>query len=67
LDDVKRVGEKHGFVGNKFRFISLGDGMEQEAEEKVKLGAQRGHWVMLQNCHLLLNFILELESTVAEF
>jgi hypothetical protein len=36
---VKRVGEKHGFVGNKFRFMSLGDGMEAEAEEKVKLGA----------------------------
>lgn len=31
LSDVQKLGEQLGFTGNKFRFLSLGQGMEQEA------------------------------------
>jgi hypothetical protein len=32
---------------NKFKTVSLGDGMEGEAMGYVELGAARGHWVLL--------------------
>lgn len=42
-----------GFSGTKFKYLALGQGMEKEATQFVDTSAQRGHWLMLQNCHLL--------------
>jgi dynein heavy chain len=53
LSDVQKLGEAIGFTGNKFKYLSLGQGMEQEATQQVETSSSRGHWLMLQNCHLL--------------
>lgn len=38
--------------------------MGDEAKQMVVIGAQRGHWVMLHNCHLLIEWLKELEAAI---
>ena len=38
--------------------------MGDEAKRMVEYGAIRGHWVMLQNCHLLVKWLKELETAI---
>merc|ERR1719188_759748 len=60
--DVAKLGEAMGFTGNKFKFVSLGQGMGGVAQQAIETGYQRGHWVMLQNCHLLASWLRTLEK-----
>ena len=39
----------------------MGEGQEVIAREKIKNGFLTGSWVVLQNCHLGLGFMAELE------
>jgi dynein heavy chain, axonemal len=49
---------------NKFRFLALGQGMGETAKQYIESGAMRGHWVMLQNCHLLVSWLKKLETII---
>lgn len=53
LKDVEALGKKLGFCGdnNNFWNISLGQGQEIVAEKAMDLGAEKGHWVILQVNH----------------
>jgi len=42
--------------------VSMGEGQEIIAREKMKNGFINGAWVVLQNCHLGLGFMAEIES-----
>ncbi|RNC31398.1 putative dynein heavy chain cytosolic, partial [Trypanosoma cruzi] len=48
----------------KFRSISLGQGQGEEAMKLVEVGVVRGHWVLLQNCHLLTKWMKDLEKVI---
>ena len=37
----------------ELNWASLGQGMGPVAAANIETGYQRGHWVILQNCHLL--------------
>jgi len=60
--DVAKLGDVLGFTGTKFKFVSLGQGMGSVAQQSIEMGYQRGHWVMLQNCHLLASWLRTLEK-----
>ena len=60
--DIQNLGELRGFTGNKFKFISLGQGQGPLAEQMMEQGHQKGHWVLLQNCHLLSSWLKKLEK-----
>jgi len=60
--DVMKLGDEKGFTGTKFKFVSLGQGMGPVAQASIETGYQRGHWVMLQNCHLLASWLKTLEK-----
>eukprot|EP00928_Gymnodinium_smaydae_P090380 TRINITY_DN7418_c2_g3_i1.p1 TRINITY_DN7418_c2_g3~~TRINITY_DN7418_c2_g3_i1.p1 ORF type:complete len:3325 (+),score=999.70 TRINITY_DN7418_c2_g3_i1:390-9977(+) len=60
--DVQKLGDVLGFTGAKFKFVSLGQGMGGIAGQCIETGYQRGHWVMLQNCHLLASWLKTLEK-----
>lgn len=36
----------------------------QVALQLLETAAQRGHWLMLQNCHLLIHWLKELEKAL---
>jgi len=59
---VHKLGDQLGFSGTKFKFVSLGQGMGPVAQSNIETGYQRGHWVMLQNCHLLSSWLRTLEK-----
>jgi len=42
--------------------ISMGQGQEPAARKLIQTGVTQGSWVMLQNCHLGLKFMNELEQ-----
>ena len=48
------------------RTISLGQGQEPAARKLISTGVTQGSWVMLQNCHLGLKFMSEIEQTMAK-
>jgi dynein heavy chain len=60
--DIQALGDELGFSHPKFKFLALGQGQGGLAEQLMEQGAQRGHWVLLQNCHLLLSWLKRLET-----
>ncbi|KAG5494118.1 hypothetical protein JKF63_01953 [Porcisia hertigi] len=62
-DEIVRLAAKE--VGpDKMRSISLGQGQGEEAMRLIEVGATRGHWVLLQNCHLLTAWMKEVEKAL---
>ncbi|OEH76364.1 dynein gamma flagellar outer [Cyclospora cayetanensis] len=57
IDEVAK--KKRKFPTDK---VSMGEGQELVAREKIKSGFLSGSWVVLQNCHLGLNFMHEIEE-----
>ena len=66
LKDVEKVGRTLGFtMDNKnFHNISLGQGQEIVAENAMELAAKEGHWVVLQNIHLVSKWLSTLEKNM---
>lgn len=61
--DLFKLGEGMGFKpGAKLKYMALGQGMGPRAQEAVEVGATRGLWIMLQNCHLLPRWLKTLEK-----
>ncbi|XP_053308775.1 dynein axonemal heavy chain 9 [Spea bombifrons] len=64
LKDVEKHGRKLGFTfdeGNLHN-VSLGQGQEIVAEQALDLAAKEGHWVILQNIHLVAKWLSTLEK-----
>ncbi|XP_057629488.1 dynein axonemal heavy chain 9 isoform X4 [Chionomys nivalis] len=68
LKDVENQGRKLGYTFNNRNFhnVSLGQGQEVVAEAALDLAAKRGHWVILQNIHLVAKWLGTLEKKLEE-
>uniref|UniRef100_A0A4W6GCG3 Dynein axonemal heavy chain 10 n=1 Tax=Lates calcarifer TaxID=8187 RepID=A0A4W6GCG3_LATCA len=62
--DLMKLAERSGFGGNKFKFLAMGQGQEKVALQLLDTAAARGQWLMLQNCHLLVKWLKELEKSL---
>ncbi|ORX45970.1 hypothetical protein BCR36DRAFT_332447 [Piromyces finnis] len=60
--DLQKLAENLGFGGNKLKFLSLGQGQAPIALQLLDIAVSRGQWLMLQNCHLLVNWLKTLEK-----
>lgn len=49
---------------SKVDVVSLGQGQTALAAKLINEGRLRGHWVLLQNCHLALSWMEELQRIV---
>ncbi|XP_041853005.1 dynein heavy chain 10, axonemal [Melanotaenia boesemani] len=64
VSDLKKLAESLDFGGSKFKFLAMGQGQEKVALELLEKAVSRGHWLMLQNCHLLVKWLKELEKAL---
>ncbi|CAH1732929.1 unnamed protein product [Aphis gossypii] len=64
LKDVEDLGHKLGMSTalNNFHNVSLGQGQEVVAENAMEISAKNGHWVVLQNIHLVKKWLSTLEK-----
>uniref|UniRef100_A0A803VXV6 Dynein axonemal heavy chain 17 n=1 Tax=Ficedula albicollis TaxID=59894 RepID=A0A803VXV6_FICAL len=68
LKDVEKHGKKLGYTFNhrNLHNISLGQGQEVVAEQALDLAAKEGHWVILQNIHLVAKWLSSLEQRLEQ-
>lgn len=64
LKDVEALGKQLGFSSDNGNFynVSLGQGQEVVAEAAMDKAATSGHWVVLQNIHLVKKWLPSLEK-----
>nr|XP_023507674.1 dynein heavy chain 17, axonemal isoform X2 [Equus caballus] len=69
LKDVEALGKKLGFTidNGKLHNVSLGQGQEVVAENALDVAAERGHWVILQNIHLVARWLSTLDKKVERY
>ncbi|XP_061694561.1 dynein axonemal heavy chain 11 [Syngnathoides biaculeatus] len=69
LKDVESLGRKLGFTIDlgKLHNVSLGQGQETVAEVAMETAAKEGHWVILQNIHLVARWLGSLEKLLERF
>ncbi|XP_026741363.1 dynein heavy chain 10, axonemal [Trichoplusia ni] len=60
--DLMKLADRCGFGGGKFKYLSLGQGQEGTALALLEGAISHGQWLILQNCHLLVSFLRELEK-----
>ncbi|XP_075218683.1 dynein axonemal heavy chain 10-like [Lycorma delicatula] len=59
--ELMKLADRWG-AGPKFKYLSLGQGQDKAAVSLLVNAINRGNWLMLQNCHLLISFIRTLEK-----
>ncbi|NXY12732.1 DYH17 protein, partial [Atrichornis clamosus] len=66
LKDVEALGMRLNFTidNGKIHNVSLGQGQEVVAEQAMEVAAEQGHWVILQNIHLVARWLDTLEKLV---
>ncbi|EDV44968.2 uncharacterized protein Dana_GF20654, partial [Drosophila ananassae] len=64
LKDVKKLVKVWGFSFDheNFHSVSLVKGQEIVAESAIEVASQQGHWVILQNIHLVARWLPSLEK-----
>ncbi|XP_075760265.1 dynein axonemal heavy chain 17 isoform X2 [Pelodiscus sinensis] len=69
LKDVEALGQKLGFTidNGKIHNVSLGQGQEIVAENALDVAAVQGHWVILQNIHLVAKWLGTLDKKVERY
>jgi dynein heavy chain, axonemal len=68
VKDVEALARSQGIDPNKMlHTIALGQGQDVVAMNKLDIGHKDGHWVMLQNIHLMPRFLIELEKRLDHF
>ncbi|KAF5274393.1 hypothetical protein FQA39_LY07273 [Lamprigera yunnana] len=68
LKEVEYLGKQMGYThdNGNFHNVSLGQGQEIVAERLIDLAAEKGHWVILQNIHLVAKWLANLEKKIEQ-
>jgi dynein heavy chain len=65
---IDRLAQKMGKVkGVDYHNISLGQGQEVVASERLEVGRDQGHWIFLDNVHLMPRWLSVLEKRLDEY
>ncbi|XP_036920260.1 dynein heavy chain 17, axonemal [Sturnira hondurensis] len=69
LKDVEALGKRLGFTIDNGRLhnVSLGQGQEVVAENALDVAAEKGHWVILQNIHLVARWLSTLDKKLERY
>lgn len=58
IDELARKNKKFTFK------VSMGEGMEEPALQNIEVAQRDGNWVILNNCHLSLEFMATMEEVL---
>ncbi|GAB0196984.1 dynein axonemal heavy chain 10 [Grus japonensis] len=64
VSDLMKLAERTGFGGDRLKLLAMGQGQEQIALQMLENVVVRGEWLMLQNCHLLVRWLVNLEKAL---
>eukprot|EP00920_Eleutheroschizon_duboscqi_P043021 GHVT01102391.1.p1 GENE.GHVT01102391.1~~GHVT01102391.1.p1 ORF type:complete len:1037 (+),score=104.37 GHVT01102391.1:382-3492(+) len=69
VKEVEKIGSKLGFTyaNQNFHNIALGQGQDVLAKARLETAHKDGHWVMLQNIHLMPGWTSQLERKLENF
>jgi len=68
VGDVELLASRFGYVkGVSFHNVAMGQGQDVIAMEALELGHKQGHWVLLNNVHLMPAWLVELEKKLDQF
>eukprot|EP00050_Salpingoeca_kvevrii_P003770 m.233351 g.233351 ORF g.233351 m.233351 type:complete len:4592 (-) comp10879_c0_seq1:411-14186(-) len=68
IKQVEEHGKKLGYTfdNGNYHQVSLGQGQEVIAERALDTAAKEGHWVVLENIHLVVKWLPALEKKIEE-
>ncbi|KAK9522770.1 hypothetical protein VZT92_019216 [Zoarces viviparus] len=61
--DLVKLAERTGFGDSKFKSLAMGQGQEKVALHLLERARSCGQWLLLQNCHLTVQWLKELEKS----
>ncbi|XP_063271579.1 dynein axonemal heavy chain 10 [Prinia subflava] len=64
VSDLMKLAERTDFRADRLKFLAMGQGQEEIALQMLKEAEVHGHWLMLQNCHLLVKWLIHLEKAL---
>ena len=68
VGDVEALAAKYGFEkGVSYHNVAMGQGQDVIAMEALEMGHKQGHWVLLNNVHLMPRWLVELEKKLDAF
>ena len=68
MGDLDELALKYGFVsGESYHNVSMGQGQDVIAMRNLEMAHRQGHWVVLNNVHLMPSWLLVLEKRLDEF
>jgi dynein heavy chain len=65
--ELEKIAKKRGFYEHKFHRVALGEGQDVIAMDKLKVAHVEGHWVVLENIHLMPKWNPHLEKKLDDF
>lgn len=68
VKEVEKLAKLNKLETNKtFHYLALGQGQDEISKRRIEEGYKEGHWVMLQNIHLMPKWLQELEKILDSF
>lgn len=67
MGDLDNLAGKYGYVpGESYHNVSMGQGQDVIAMRNLEMAHRQGHWVVLNNVHLMPRWLIELEKKLDE-
>ncbi|NWU99300.1 DYH10 protein, partial [Upupa epops] len=64
VNDLKKLAKRAGFGTDKLKLLAMGHGQEEIALQMLESAVVSGEWLVLQNCHLLVRWLVRLEKAL---
>ena len=67
VHSVEVIAKRAGMYDGRLHRVALGEGQDVVAMSRLEAGHKEGHWVVLENIHLMPRWNAELEKKLDEF